>query len=52
MRGEALEDGAMADVIEHLRLAFEVFEAGRRAKFRLHVRHERRTAPFPLWCQS
>src|SRR5579863_646174 len=42
MRGKALEDGAMACVVEHLRLALEVFEAGGRAELGKHVREERR----------
>src|SRR5579863_2405605 len=42
MRGKALEDGAMACVVEHLRLALEVFEARWRAELGSHVREERR----------
>ena len=36
----ALEDGAVIDVVEHLGLALEVFEAGGRAELGLNLGHE------------
>src|ERR1035438_2197521 len=41
MRGEPLKDRTMTDIIKHLRLAFEIFEAAGRSKLGIHVGEKR-----------
>jgi hypothetical protein len=47
VRRKALEDGAMARVVQHLRLALEVLKAGGRAELGLPCAHEGRHGAVP-----